>query len=70
MAFKKVAEELQNKRRKDMLNEAEARKGDVRVVVYATLHRLLIIYFRHIVLCRSEWIENRLRRVVVTDVWF
>ena len=29
MAFKKVAEELSNKRRKDMLSEAEARKGDV-----------------------------------------
>jgi len=30
LAFKKVAEELMNKRRKEMLNEAEARKGDVR----------------------------------------
>jgi hypothetical protein len=28
-AFKKVAEELQNKRRKDALSEAEARRGDV-----------------------------------------
>lgn len=30
LAFKKVAEELMNKKRKEMLNEAEARKGDVR----------------------------------------
>lgn len=29
LAFKKVAEELMNKKRKEMLNEAEARKGDV-----------------------------------------
>lgn len=29
MAFKKVAEELMNKKRKEMLSEAEARKGDV-----------------------------------------
>ncbi|GAA5998283.1 exocyst subunit EXO84 [Rhodotorula paludigena] len=28
LAFKKVAEDLMNKRRKEMLNEAEARKGD------------------------------------------
>ncbi|KAL7340040.1 exocyst complex component EXO84 [Rhodotorula toruloides] len=28
LAFKKVAEELMNKKRKEMLNEAEARKGD------------------------------------------
>lgn len=32
LAFKKVAEDLMNKRRKEMLNEAEARKGDVRAV--------------------------------------
>ncbi|GAA5821380.1 hypothetical protein JCM11251_004596 [Rhodosporidiobolus azoricus] len=30
LAFKKVAEELMNKKRKEMLNEAEARKGDLR----------------------------------------
>jgi hypothetical protein len=30
LAFKKVAEELINKKRKEMLSEAEARKGDVR----------------------------------------
>jgi hypothetical protein len=30
LAFKKVAEELMNKKRKEMLSEAEARKGDVR----------------------------------------
>ncbi|BGP38482.1 exocyst complex component exo84 [Rhodotorula kratochvilovae] len=30
LAFKKVAEELMNKRRKEMLSEAEARKGDPR----------------------------------------
>ena len=29
LAFKKVAEELMNKKRKEMLSEAEARKGDV-----------------------------------------
>lgn len=29
MAFKKVAEDLMNKKRKEMLTEAEARKGDV-----------------------------------------
>lgn len=29
LAFKKVAEDLMNKKRKEMLNEAEARKGDV-----------------------------------------
>ena len=33
MAFKKVAEELMNKKRKEMLSEAEARKGDVRCLV-------------------------------------
>lgn len=30
LAFKKVAEELMNKKRKEMLSEAEGRKGDVR----------------------------------------
>ncbi|GAA5891419.1 hypothetical protein JCM6882_004688 [Rhodosporidiobolus microsporus] len=30
LAFKKVAEELMNKKRKEMLSEAEARKGDLR----------------------------------------
>lgn len=29
MAFKNVAEELMNRKRKEMLSEAEARKGDV-----------------------------------------
>lgn len=29
MAFKNVAEELMNRKRKEMLNEAEARKRDV-----------------------------------------
>lgn len=29
LAFKKVAEELMNKKRKEMLSEAEGRKGDV-----------------------------------------
>ena len=29
LAFKKVAEELMAKKRKEMLSEAEARKGDV-----------------------------------------
>lgn len=33
LAFKKVAEELMNKKRKEMLSEAEARKADVRVLV-------------------------------------
>ena len=35
LAFKKVAEELMNKRRKEMLSEAEARKGDVRPLLLA-----------------------------------
>jgi hypothetical protein len=34
LAFKKVAEELMNKKRKEMLNEAEARKGDVRFSLF------------------------------------
>lgn len=34
LAFKKVAEELMNKKRKDMLSEAEARKGDVSASAY------------------------------------
>ena len=33
LAFKKVAEELINKKRKEMLSEAEARKGDVRYFI-------------------------------------
>lgn len=33
LAFKKVAEELTNKRRNEMLLEAEARKGDVRIFI-------------------------------------
>lgn len=32
LAFKKVAEELINRKRKEMLNEAEARKGDVSIL--------------------------------------
>lgn len=37
LAFKKVAEELMSRKRKDMLNEAEARKGDVRGFVCGSL---------------------------------
>ena len=32
LAFKKVAEELMNKKRKELLSEAEGRKGDVRAL--------------------------------------
>lgn len=42
LAFKKVAEELMNKKRKDMLTEAEARKGDVSCALrFLVLNRLL-----------------------------
>ena len=42
LAFKKVAEELSNKRRKDMLTEAEARKGDVRSLAPSHLYSTLL----------------------------